>query len=220
MIPCTERKLPYLIPLPTKFVSFVKNRDVKNVLEVGCGYGRAGFFLLENQFNVIGVDVDRVQVKSAMEESKSRRGSGEIVFLVNDARFLCFRDSYFDAVMMLAVLTLVPKPGRAKMMKEVSRVLKPSGYVFIEEFGRTWENPVYARRYRNDLSVTREMGTITVRDESGKILHFGHHFTRKELVGLLKNFNIVSFEEDTFTSYYHRNWVNGYILLAQKPTKR
>jgi ubiquinone/menaquinone biosynthesis C-methylase UbiE len=217
MIPCIERKLPYLVPLPARFVSLVKDKGVKKVLEVGCGYGRACFFLLENHLSVTGVDVDKVQIRSATQESKTRGISGEMVFLVDDARYLCFRDSSFDAVTMLAVLTLVPKSDRSRIMSEVSRVLKPSGYVFIEEFGRTWTNPVYAKRYRDDLPVTGEMGTITVRDESGRILHFGHHFTRKELVGLLEGFTIINVEEDTFTSYYHRNWVNGYKILAQRP---
>jgi ubiquinone/menaquinone biosynthesis C-methylase UbiE len=216
MILCTEKKLPYSIPLPAKFASFARGKGVRKVLEVGCGYGRACFFLLENHLSVAGVDVDRVQIRSAIQECKIREVRGELVFLVDDARYLCFRDVSFDAVTMLAVLTLVPKPDRSRIMSEVSRVLKPSGYVFIEEFGRTWANPVYAKRYKDDLRVTGEMGTITVRDESGKILHFGHHFTRKELVELLEDFNIVSVEEDTFTSYYHRNWVNGYKILAQK----
>jgi hypothetical protein len=65
------------------------------------------------------------------------------------------------------------------------RVLKPFGYVFVEEFGRTWENPVYAKRCKDDLRVTGEMGTITVKDETGKILHFGHHFTLRSITGLL-----------------------------------
>jgi len=220
MIPHIERKLPYTIPLPATFVSLAKDKAVKKVLEVGCGYGRACFFLLENHFSVTGVDVDKVQIRSASQESKIRKVSGEMILLVDDARYLCFRDSSFDAVTMLAVLTFVPKSDRPRIMNEVSRVLKPSGYVFIEEFGRTWKNPVYARRYRNDLQVTSEMGTITVKDESGKILHFGHHFTRKELVGLFEGFKIISFEKDTFTSYYHRNWVNGYKILSQKVTNR
>jgi ubiquinone/menaquinone biosynthesis C-methylase UbiE len=101
-------------------------------------------------------------------------------------------------------------------MNEVERVLKEGGYVFIEEFRRTWENPVYRKRYKEDMEVTRELGTITVRDDTGRILHFGHHFTRKELLSLLGCFQIVSFEKDVFTSYYHRNWVKGNIILAQK----
>jgi SAM-dependent methyltransferase len=220
MIPCTERKFPYLIPLPAKFVSFAKDKGVKKVLDVGCGYGRACFFLRENHFSVTGVDIDRVQIRRALEEAKPRGTNGEMGFLIDDARYLCFSDSSFDAVTMLALLTLVAKSDRPKIMSEVWRVLKPSGYVFVEEFGRTWKNPVYTKRYRDDLKVTGEMGTITVRDESGKILHFGHHFTRRELLALLKGFNIVSLEEGMFTSYYHRNWVNGYMILAQKPVKQ
>ena len=219
MIPCSKKKVQYLIPLPTRFVSFLKDKAVKNLLEVGCGYGKACFLLHENGYDVTGVDIDRVQIKSAVEEAKSRGICEKIGLLINDARNLCFPDSSFDAATMLALLTLVPKSERPKIMNEVLRVLKPFGYVFIEEFGRTWENPVYARRYKDDVKVTSEMGTITVKDENGKILHFGHHFTHEELYKLLRNFHIISFEKDIFTSYYHRNWVKGYVILAQKGVK-
>ena len=216
MIPFSEKKVQYLIPFPTKLVSFLKSKKAKNVLEIGCGYGRACFFLHENSYDVTGVDIDRAQIKSALEEAKARGISGETGLVINDARNLCFPDSSFDVVTMLALLTLVPKSERQKILNEVWRVLKRSGYVFIEEFGRTWENPVYAKRYRDDSKVTGEKGTITVKDETGKILHFGHHFTRAELCNLLKSFHLLNFEKDMFTSYYHKNWVKGYIILAQK----
>jgi ubiquinone/menaquinone biosynthesis C-methylase UbiE len=116
------------------------------------------------------------------------------------------------------VLTLASKSERSRIIGEVDRVLKTHGHVLVEEFGRTWENPVYAQRYRNDVKDTGELGTVTVKDEAGKILHFGHHFTRREILNLLKIFRIIDFEEDMFTSYYHKNWVRGYIILAQKRT--
>jgi ubiquinone/menaquinone biosynthesis C-methylase UbiE len=216
MVPFSNKRMPYLIPLPTKLARFLKGKGVKSVLEVGCGYGRACFYLNEKGYEVVGVDLDRVQIKSALAQATSRSVRGEMGLIVNDAESLCFVDSSFDAATMLAILTLVSELERARILDEVYRVLKPSGYVFIEEFGRTWENPVYARRYKNDLKTTSEMGTITVKDENGKILHFGHHFTRKELRKLLKKFRMVSFEEDVFTSYYHKNWVKGYSILAQK----
>jgi ubiquinone/menaquinone biosynthesis C-methylase UbiE len=216
MIPFNEKRIPYLIPLPTKLASFLKGKAVRNVLEIGCGYGRACFYLHENGYEIVGVDLDRVQIKSALTEATSRSVKEETAFIISDARGLCFSDSSFDAVTMLALLTLVSESWRAKILDEAYRVLKPSSYLFVEEFGRTWENPVYARRYRNDLKVTGEMGTIAVNDESGKILHFGHHFTRREVRNLLRRFRIISFEEDVFTSYYHKNWVKGYSILAQK----
>lgn len=216
MVPFSNKRMPYLIPLPMKLARFLKGKGVKSVLEVGCGYGRACFYRNEKGYEVVGVDLDRVQIKSALAQATSRSVRGEMGLIVNDAESLCVVDSSFDAATMLALLTLVSELERARILDEVYRVLKPSGYVFIEEFGRTWENPVYARRYKNDLKTTGEMGTITVKDENGKILHFGHHFTRKELRNLLKRFRMVSFEENMFTSYYHKNWVKGYSILAQK----
>jgi len=206
---------PYTIPLPTRLVDAIKDHSKKSVLDVGCGYGRACFFLYEKGFKVSGVDVDRAQVSLAQEEKKSRRVE-ELAFLLNDAANLCFPDSCFDAVTMLGVLTLSSKSQRSRIVNEVDRVLKAHGHVFIEEFGRTWENPVYAQRYRKDVKDSGELGTVTVKDEAGRILHLGHHFTRREIINLLKGFRIIDFEEDMFTSYYHKNWVRGYIILAQK----
>jgi hypothetical protein len=101
-------------------------------------------------------------------------------------------------------------------MRDVKRVLKPRGYVFVEEFGRTWRNPVYRKRYKDDAQLSGELGTFAVRDEQKRILHFSHHFTRQELQGLLEGFKVLHFEKDVFASYYYRNWVKGYVVLAQK----
>jgi ubiquinone/menaquinone biosynthesis C-methylase UbiE len=216
MHPSSRRKVQYTIPLPTKFIKFVKNKSIKAILEVGCGYGRVCFFLRKSRLCVTGVDVDKEQVGLALLQMKKQGICEGIDLIINDVRNLCFPDSSFDAVTMLGVLTLISKKERSKLMSEVYRVLKPLGYLFIEEFGRTWENPIYRKRYKDDVEVTGELGTVTVKDETGRILHFGHHFTHKEICCLLRDFCIISLEKDIFTSYYHRNWVNGYIILTQK----
>jgi ubiquinone/menaquinone biosynthesis C-methylase UbiE len=213
---CSGRKLQYTIPLPARLISLLKGKSAKTVLELGCGYGRACFFLHDHGLSVTGVDLDKAQVVLASQGAKSRKIHDGIDFVVDDAGNLCFPDSSFDVVTMLGVLTLVPKAERPRIMNEVERVLKQAGHVFIEEFCRTWENPVYRKRYKEDLKVTGELGTVTVRDDTDRVLHFAHHFTRRELLSLLRGFRIVSFEKDVFTSYYHRNWVKGNIILAQK----
>jgi ubiquinone/menaquinone biosynthesis C-methylase UbiE len=207
---------PYTIPLPAELVSFIIRKSAKAVLEIGCGYGRACFFLREKGLEVIGIDVDRGQVQLASEEKKSRRINEGIDLVLNDARDLCFPACSFDAVMMLGILTLVPRAEGLRIMRDVERVLKPRGYVLVEEFGRTWRNPVYRRRYKDDAKLSGELGTFAVRDEHGRILHFSHHFTLQELRSLLEGFKLVHFESDVFTSYYHKNWVKGYVVLAQK----
>lgn len=212
----SEKKPQYTIPLPAKLLNYLQDKTARKVLDVGCGYGRACFFLQENGCKTIGVDVDKAQVKRALQETKKRNIRIETSFLINDACNLCFPNSFFDAITLLGTLTLVSKSERQKIVYEAWRVLKPSGYLFVEEFGRTWKNPVYTKRYREDFKITKEKGTFTLKDKKGKILHFAHHFSRKELHTLLKRFHIVSFKEDTFTSYYHGNWVGGFIILAEK----
>jgi ubiquinone/menaquinone biosynthesis C-methylase UbiE len=207
---------PYNIPLPAELVSFLMGKSANTILEIGCGYGRACFFFCANGLAVTGVDVDREQVERALEEKRSRGFDEGIDFIVNDARDLCFPRRSFDAVTMLGILTLVHEEERLRLMREIRRVLKPCGYVFVEEFGRTWRNPVYRKRYRDDAELSGELGTFAVRDEQGRILHFSHHFTRQELRGLLDGFKVVHFKSDVFTSYYHQNWVKGYVVLAQK----
>jgi ubiquinone/menaquinone biosynthesis C-methylase UbiE len=212
---CAEGK-PYTIPLPTGLPSFLKDRSARSVLEIGCGYGRASFFLRRSGLEVVGVDFDLPQIKLALEGLRRRNLRQGISFLASDARCLCFSDDSFDAVTMLGVLTLASKDERLGIMSEVERVLKPSAYLFVEEFGRTWKNKVYTKRYRDDFEISGELGTIVVKDETGKILHFGHHFTEQEIRRLFRDFDIISLEKDIFTSYYHRNWVNGYVILARK----
>jgi SAM-dependent methyltransferase len=212
---CAGRR-PYNIPLPAELVSFIKAKSVKTVLEIGCGYGRACSFLHKNGLEVTGVDVDREQAGRAMKERESRGIDKGIEFVLNDARGLCFLPCSFDAVTMLGVLTLIRKTERPRIIREVGKVLVPCGYLIVEEFGRTWQNPAYRKRYRDDAELSGELGTFTVRDKKRRILHFSHHFTRQELHELLGGFKVVSFKEDVFTSYFHKNWVKGYVVLAQK----
>ncbi|OGD44624.1 hypothetical protein A3K79_05530 [Candidatus Bathyarchaeota archaeon RBG_13_46_16b] len=213
---CWAGKPEYSVPLPVRLVSFLKGSPARDVLDVGCGYGRACFFLGENGFRAVGVDVDKAQIESAVEETEAPEPHEVTHFMINDARNLCFPESSFDAATMLGLLTLASKPDRSRIIGEVYRVLRPSGIVFVEEFGRTWTNSVYAKRYRHDSKVTGEQCTFLVKDEGGNLLHFAHHFGRQELYGLFRRFQIVAFEKDTFTSYLHRNWVKGYTIIARK----
>jgi ubiquinone/menaquinone biosynthesis C-methylase UbiE len=210
------RNVHYSIPLPTKFVDFLREKEVSSILDVGCGYGRSCFFLHENNYDVVGIDINKTQIEMALEEKRTRYNDAGIDFLIGDARKLSFSSSTFDGCVVMGILNLVSKADRYEVIQDIRRVLKPSGYLFVEEFGQTWENPVYSKRYREDLAISGEIGTFTVKDDSGKILFLSHHFNEKELSTLLADFKTILFEEDVFTSCYHKNWVKGYCVIAQK----
>jgi len=163
---------PYNIPLPAELVSLIIGKSAKTVLEIGCGYGRARFFLREKGLEVTGVDVNKEQVEQTLEEKKSGRVNERIELGVNDAGHLCFPAYSFDVVMKLGVLTQIMKNERLRVIRDVERVMKPHGYILSEEFGRAWQNPVYRKRYKRDAELSDELGTFAVRDEQEKILHF------------------------------------------------
>ncbi len=55
---------------------------------------------------------------------------GPLVTVVGDGHYLSFRDGAFDAVISQAVLEHVKKPE--KMIREMERVLRPGGYIYVE----------------------------------------------------------------------------------------
>lgn len=100
------------------------------LLDVGCGYG---FFLQlarEAGWESIGVDVD----PQAVTYAKTRL---RVNALRGDLRDIQFPDGSFDLVTLWNVLDYAPDP--LAILKEVHRVLKAGGQVFIRTPNVTWQ---------------------------------------------------------------------------------
>lgn len=98
----------------------------KNILDVGCA---SGWFLSKVKLRYpksrcIGVDI----YKKAIEYGKKRYKSLELIHA--DAHTLPFTDNSFDLVICTEVLEHVVSPE--KVLKEIERVLSPSGTAIIE----------------------------------------------------------------------------------------
>jgi len=72
-------------------------------------------------------------------------------------------------------------------------------------------------RYKNDELITKEFGTLSICDQTGKELYRTHNFIEDELTKLLKKnkFRIISISKDSFISY-HGNKKPGLLIIAQK----
>ena len=100
---------------------------VRRVLEIGCGSGVTAAALNSRfDMDVVGVDVDPVQIKLATK----RRGSNErLRFIEADATALPFDDGEFDLVVSLMVLHHILDWPR--VISEAARVLKPEGIYIL-----------------------------------------------------------------------------------------
>ena len=88
-------------------------------MDVGCGDGWLAEYLPGHKW--YGVELDPVLRKKAAAKGMNA--------IVGQAENLPFPDEYFDAVCMLDVLEHLPEEAQA--IREVRRVMKPQGLLFI-----------------------------------------------------------------------------------------
>ena len=106
----------------------------KVCLDAGCGGGR--FLVALSRLGVkevVGVDISCSAIETANQRLKER--------VINNAKALQssvlglpFGDSYFDYIVSSGVIHHTPKPHAA--FKELVRVLKPGGKIFLSVYGR------------------------------------------------------------------------------------
>ena len=114
---------------PIERVSAVLGADAA-LLDVGCGYGRTLAELHEAGFrNLSGTDVSA----SLLERARCALPGGS--FQVQEPGVLDYPDGSFDGVLLLAVLTCIPRDAdQIALRDEIIRVLRPGGWLFATDF--------------------------------------------------------------------------------------
>ncbi len=112
-------------------VELIDKHDFKNkdILDVGCGLG---WFLSYSKKlglkSYTGIDVDKTSLKHAREYAKDmsnysfRKGSGTK---------LPFTDNTFDVAVAWEVVEHIPSNTEIFFFKEINRVLKPGGHLYL-----------------------------------------------------------------------------------------
>ncbi len=100
------------------------------LLDVGCGYG---FFLKmaeERGWEAVGVDLDPKGIAYAKERLR-------VNAILGDLKDVQFPDDSFDLVTLWNVVECVPDP--LELLRQLRRVLKEGGTVFIRTQNETWQ---------------------------------------------------------------------------------
>jgi ubiquinone/menaquinone biosynthesis C-methylase UbiE len=117
------------------------------ILEVGCGAGLSTRYIAKKyDVEIVGVDISEKMIDKAKKRNK---GLENAEFLVADAQKLPFEDDTFDIVFTESVVSVVP--NQLKAIKEFKRVVKPGGYVGLNEV--TWAKDP-PKRLLDYLSMT------------------------------------------------------------------
>lgn len=133
-----------IIDLPLELLFFRRWRKEAltgisgKVLEIGVGSGRNLNYYPSGAF-VTGIDNSEGMLERAREKAREMKN---ITFLLMDAERLEFPDNSFDYVVTTFVLCTIPDPVKA--LKEMKRVLKPSGELIALEHVRS-SNPLIVK---------------------------------------------------------------------------
>lgn len=140
---------------------FVKQNLINpesKTLHIGCGIGRIEKHLIKDVKECYGVDISEVMIKKAVSHNRSKN----VFFVSNDGKSLPFENDFFDLVYSVLVFQHMPRKMFLQYLKEVKRVLKPTGNFFfqipIDDLNQkifpSEKNPWLMRYYKRKEIVT------------------------------------------------------------------
>lgn len=104
------------------FYSKLKTLDVKSIVDIGCGSGTFGLGLVDDGYEVLGVDISAKMVENALKAGLNAR-------LVD----ICELDGEFDAATaVFDVLNYMDKDALAAFFGCVGKVIKKDGYFLAD----------------------------------------------------------------------------------------
>ena len=174
------------------------------LLDLGCGYGRTTSQLWVGGWRgVVGADT----APGMIAEGRSRFPHLDLRCI--EPGRLPFSDGAFEAVLLLAVLTCIPRDDDLEeLMREVERVLRPGGVLFLSDlFVQTDDRN--EQRYREGLESFGTWGIFSL-PEGGVF----RHFTREKIDELTNAFDPIEFEEMEVTTM-NGHAARGFRLIAR-----
>lgn len=143
------------------------------VLDVGCGRGRNTLHLSQMGFKACGCDLSSVVVETA--RARMQQAGTTADFQVVDLIHLPYPDGLFAAAACVHVLPYHLKPDIARGVRELWRILQPSGWLYVDLLD--CDDAEYG--------CGQELEEHTFLDSSGVPIHFS---SRQEIDELLRGF--------------------------------
>jgi SAM-dependent methyltransferase len=168
------------------FLSRLKERQSKSLLEIGAGTGQDSLFFMENGLVTTSTDMSSEMVRLCREKN--------LTAYQMDFYELQFPPESFDAVWSLNCLLHVPKQELGSVLNGIRNVLKMGGLFYFGVYGGddtegVWEGDTYHPRrffsFHTDQSIQSavsryfEILYFNAVDYGSKSLHFQSMILRK-----------------------------------------
>lgn len=122
---------------PVEIKLLTKLKKGAKVLDLACGSGRFSIGAAKLGFNVIGVDITPEAIKAAKNRADKDK-LNKVRFLEGDMTNLEFENNTFDYTFCprFSINAVATFEQRAKAIREMLRVTKEGGTIFIESFNK------------------------------------------------------------------------------------
>ena len=145
-----------------EFAKLMRKNGGNRVLDLGCGSGVQSKLLLDEGFEVVGLDLSPKMV------SEAKKRVPEAKFVVGDITKINFAKDSFDGVYARASLLHIPKKLIPKVLKSIHEILASDGIFYLALKEGEGESEVEEERYGK------------------KVRRFFSFFSQEEVVDLLK----------------------------------
>lgn len=184
-----------------------KQSGVKHILDVGCGDGRNAMFLLQNGFQVTGIDLSIVALTNALAWTKSLNVTGGTFVKIDIESFPWpFPEGSFDAVVCLDVFGQILELER--LVSNFHRVVKEDGYILVNLY--TPRDDAFGMGVRLGDKSFLYKNTLW------------RFFNEEDIRSIFNRFEIVSLEPLTWTDPPHPGYRDeshdhdSYVVLLRK----
>lgn len=206
----------FTTPLPLAALQERLPPDAR-ILDYGCGYGRALRQLADAGFtNTLGMDFSTEMLERGRKLWPDLRfaACGPEGLPLPDAEGCSGMDAGcnpgMDAALLLAVLTCIRHDAdQNALLAELHRVLRPGGLLLVNDFLLS-DDARSRTRYKQFEPIFGTYGVFEI--PGGGIMR---HFAPDRLRTLLSDFEILSWDEQTFTTM-NGNPARGLTVFAKK----
>ncbi len=147
-------------------------KKVRRVLDLGCGTGRHLIFFSKKGFDIYGLDGSPKGIEIARTWLAEEGEEIDIELGRIEQRFP-YEDNFFDAIISIQVIHHNFFKKILKTVKEIERVLKKDGVIFITVSFRK-------KNYKFDKWGLKEVEKGTYIPQKGQEKGLPHHFFSKE----------------------------------------
>jgi ubiquinone/menaquinone biosynthesis C-methylase UbiE len=166
-------------------VNTLREYNVKKVLDLGCGTGRHLIHLIEEGFDVVGVDNSPKAIE-LVSKTLEDTGIRNVELKVADYTKIPWPDESFDAVLCINVIQHGQYSDIQKGVSEIRRILRSGGILLLVTLSTKDVEYGKGKKIEENTFITELL------PDSGVLHHF---FSEEELKGLFNGLEFIKLNE-------------------------